>query len=279
MYDVVALSGYTAASLQPVVSGAFADYLVPMRPDVPQLDALLTRRGWEQAWSFGLSQDGRLVGFWLTGGDDLGNEAYCIMAGILPEARGKGGIDAMFGHVRAVTDNRPHRLEVIRGNDRAARAYRRLGFEAARVLHYYQLPGTATRLGEPEWPVAVEPWTAAELPPDSWLSYPAAWQNRRESQRRALQRPLWLTVREAGRLRGSAVLFPQNGDLAEIAVDPAVRGRGIGRALLTAALRHAETGRIVLTTVDARDRALCAWLERCGAELRLSQDEMVRATR
>jgi ribosomal protein S18 acetylase RimI-like enzyme len=277
MYDVVALSGYTAASLQPVVSGAFADYLVPMRPDVPQLDALLTRRGWEQAWSFGLSEDGRLVGFWLTGGDDLGNEAYCIMAGILPEARGNGGIDAMFGHVRAVTNNRPHRLEVIRGNDRAARAYLRLGFEAARVLHYYQLPGAAARLREPEWPVVVEPWTAAELPPESWLSYPAAWQNRRESQRRALQRPLWLTVRDAGRLWGSAVLFPQNGDLAEIAVDPAVRGRGIGRALLTAALRRAETGRIVLTTVDARDRALCAWLERCGAELRLSQDEMVRA--
>jgi ribosomal protein S18 acetylase RimI-like enzyme len=277
MFDVVDLSGYTAARLQPVVSGAFADYLVPMRPDVPQLDALLTRRGWEPAWSCGLWRGGRLVGFWLTGRDDLGNEAYCTMAGILPEARGNGGLDAMFGRVREVTSSRPHRLEVIRGNDRAAGAYRRLGFKAARMLHYYQLPGTAARLGEPEWPVVAEPWTAAELPPESWLSYPAAWQNRRESQRRALQPPLWLTVRDAGRLCGSAVLFPPSGDLAEIAVDPAVRGRGIGRALLSAALRHAETGRIALTTVDARDRALCAWLERRGAELRLSQDEMVRA--
>jgi ribosomal protein S18 acetylase RimI-like enzyme len=277
MYDVVDdLSGYTAASLHPVVSGAFADYLIPMRTDVSQLDALLTRRGWEPAWSCGLSQGGRLVGFWLTGNDDPGDEAYCIMAGILPEARGNGGLDAMFGHVRAATSSRPHRLEVIRGNDRAARAYRRLGFEAARVLHYYELRGTAARLGEPGWPVVVEPWTAAALPPESWLSYPAAWQNRREAQRRAPRPPLWLTVREAGRLRGSAVLFAHNGDLPEIAVDPAVRGRGIGRALLTAALRHAATGRIALTTVDARDRALCAWLENCGAELRLSQDEMVR---
>ena len=30
-----------------------------------------------------------------------------------------------------------------------------------------------------------------------------------------------------------------------------------------------------LATVDARDHALCSWLERCGAELTLSQDEMV----
>lgn len=82
-------------------------------------------------------------------------------------------------------------------------------------------------------------------------------------------------VREATVLRGSAVLFAQSGDLAEIAVDPAARGRGIGRALLAAALQHASPGRVALTTVDAQDHVLCSWLARCGAELTLSQDEMV----
>jgi ribosomal protein S18 acetylase RimI-like enzyme len=169
MYDVEDLSGYTAASLHPVVSGAFADYVIPMRTDVVQLDALLTRRGWEPAWSRGLSRDGRLVGFWLTGTDDVRGEAYCIMAGILPEARGSGGIDAMFGQVRAAASGRAHRLEVIRGNDRAARAYRRLGFETARVLHYYELLASAARLGEPGWPVAVEPgWPVATCPRSWW---------------------------------------------------------------------------------------------------------------
>ncbi|MDQ2813266.1 MAG: GNAT family N-acetyltransferase, partial [Actinomycetota bacterium] len=93
--------------------------------------------------------------------------------------------------------------------------------------------------------------------------------------RRARPHPVWLVVREAGVLRGSAVLFAESGDLAEIAVDPAARGRGIGRALLAAALEHASPGRVGLTTVDARDHALCSWLARCGAESALSQDEMV----
>jgi ribosomal protein S18 acetylase RimI-like enzyme len=274
-YVVGDLAGYQAADLHPVVAEAFADYVIPLRTDAASLDASLTRRGWEPAWSFGLFLAGRPVGFWLTGRDDGHGEAYCIMAGILPEARGDGGIDAMFARVLAATGARPHRLEVIRGNERAARAYRRLGFRAARVLHYYQLPRAKAVLGTPAWPAVAEPWMPAALPPESWLTYPLAWQNRREAQRRALPPPVWLVVREAGVLRGSAVLFAESGDLAEIAVDPAARGRGIGRALLAAALQHASPGRLALSTVDARDDVLCSWLARCGAELRLSQDEMV----
>jgi ribosomal protein S18 acetylase RimI-like enzyme len=278
-YAVDDLAGYQAADLSPVVSRAFADYLVPLRTDPASLEALLTRRGWEPAWSFGLFHGERLVGFWLTGRDDRRDEAYCTMAGILPEARGSGGIEALFAQVLAATSARPHQLEVIRGNERAARVYRRLGFRADRVLHYYQLTRATAVLGESAWSVVVEPWVPAALPPESWLTYPAAWQNRREAQRRALQRPVQLVVCEAGVLRGSAVLFADSGDLSEIAVDPAARGRGIGRALLAAALQHASPGRVALTTVDARDHALCSWLERCGAELRISQDEMVREGR
>jgi ribosomal protein S18 acetylase RimI-like enzyme len=274
-YVVRDLIGYQAADLQPVVAEAFAGYVVPLRVDAASLDALLNRRGWEPAWSSGLFGGGRLAGFWLTGRDDSHDEAYCIMAGILPEARGSGGIDAMFAGVLAAASARLHRLEVIRGNERAARAYRRLGFRAARVLHCYQLSRATAMPGELAWPVVVEPWTPAALPPGSWLTYPAAWQNRREAQRRAPQRPVCLVVREAGVLRGSAVLFTQSGDLAEIAVDPAARGRGIGRALLAAALQHASPGKVVLTTVDGQDHALCSWLARRGAELTVSQDEMV----
>lgn len=274
-YDTADLAGYQAADLHPVFSAAFADYVVPMRADVASLAALLTRRGWEPAWSSGLFREGRLVGLWLTGRDDGRDEAYCITAGILPEARGGGGIDAMFARVQAATNGRPHRLEVIRGNERAARAYRRLGFRATRVLHFYQLARATAAVGEPAWPAVVEPWKPAALPPESWLTYPAAWQNRRQAQRRAPHPPLWLTVREDGVLRGSAVLFAQTGDLAEMAVDPAARGRGIGRALLAAALEHAAPGRVALTTIDARDQALCSWLARCGGELTVSQDEMV----
>jgi hypothetical protein len=43
-----------------------------------------------------------------------------------------------------------------------------------------------------------------------------------------------------------------------------------------AALQHSAPARVALTTVDARDQAFCSWLERCGAELVISQDEMVR---
>lgn len=275
MHDVVVdgLDGYQVADLQPVVCAAFADYVVPMQPDEARLTELLTRRGWHPGWSSGLFRGGKLVGFWLTGRD--GPAAYCIIAGILPEARGSGGPDALFTRVLAVTGGRPHQLEVIRGNERAARAYRRLGFSASRVLNYVQLARAAATLGEPRWQAEAEPWAPEALPPVSWLPHPPAWQNRRTALSRARQPRLWLTVREAGVLRGSAVLFPQAGDLPEIAVDPAARGRGVGRALLAAALRHTATDQVTLSTVDAADEITGSWLARCGAEVKVSQDEMV----
>jgi hypothetical protein len=74
-YAVDDLHGYKAADLHRVVSDAFADYVIPLRTDAASLDALLSRRGWEPAWSFGLFDADRLVGFWLTGRDDSRNEA------------------------------------------------------------------------------------------------------------------------------------------------------------------------------------------------------------
>src|SRR6202453_4027669 len=126
-YVVGDLVGYQAADLHPVVSDAFADYIIPRRIDAARLDALLTRRGWEPAWSFGLFHAERLVGFWLTGRDEGHDEAYCIIAGILPEARGSGGVEAMFAPVLTATGARPHRLRGVRGNERASRGYPRMG--------------------------------------------------------------------------------------------------------------------------------------------------------
>lgn len=276
MHDVVdGLDGYRVADLHPVVCEAFADYVVPMQPDEARLTELLIRRGWHPAWSAGLFRGGRLAGFWLTGRDDPDDEAYCTMAGIVPAARGHGGLGALFAHVLAMTGARPHRLEVISSNERAARAYRRLGFRPARVLRYVQLARTAATLGEPRWQAEAESWAPAALPPPAWLPHPPSWQNRRTSLGRSAKPPLWLTVREGGVLRGSAVLFPHSGDLAEIAVDPVARGRGVGRALLTAALQRTAADRITLATIDARDELTSSWLLRCGAQVKLTQDEMM----
>ena len=92
------------------------------------------------AWSADLFHGRRLSGFWLTGRDSLDDEAYCAMAGIVPEARGHGGLGTLFANVLTVTGARLHRLEVISSNEQAARAYRRLGFT----------------LGEPPWQAEAE---------------------------------------------------------------------------------------------------------------------------
>ena len=90
MGDVVDdLAGYRAADLYPVVSEAFADYVIPLRADAASLDALLTRRGWEPAWSFGLFRRGRLAGFWLTGRADNAEPKVTELIETLGRAMGR----------------------------------------------------------------------------------------------------------------------------------------------------------------------------------------------
>ena len=59
-------------------------------------------------------------------------------------------------------------------------------------------------------------------------------------------------------------------EIHTIAVDPDHRGRGVGRALLAAASRHAAEvldARVLEMTVIAQRAELIAWYERCGYAL------------
>jgi ribosomal protein S18 acetylase RimI-like enzyme len=72
-----------------------------------------------------------------------------------------------------------------------------------------------------------------------------------------------------------AVLFPGNGDLAQLAVRPEARRRGLGTALLHEAATVAGKP-LRIMNVDERDRGIANFLERAGAIRTVRQLEMAR---
>lgn len=99
------------------------------------------------------------------------------------------------------------------------------------------------------------------------------WQNSVASIRRANEP--YVVV---GDERGGAVVFPSNGDVPLLAVAPAHRRKGIGRALLAEA--HAAAGkRLRIMNIDDRETGIAAFLEKCGAQTMVRQIEMVIAPR
>jgi ribosomal protein S18 acetylase RimI-like enzyme len=73
-----------------------------------------------------------------------------------------------------------------------------------------------------------------------------------------------------------AIVFPSNGDLAQLAVRPEARRRGLGTRLLRAAAELAGKP-LRIMNVDERNAGIAAFLERNGAVRTVRQLEMVRA--
>ena len=100
-----------------------------------------------------------------------------------------------------------------------------------------------------------------------------AWQNSDGSIARA--KAPYVTI---GDDRGYAILFPNNGDLAQLAVRRDQRRRGIGTKLLQSAAAIAGKP-LRIMNVDERDLGIAAFLEHNGATKTVRQLEMIRPLR
>lgn len=256
---------------------AFSDYLLPMQMDEEQLAAMLRRRGWRPELSVGAWRDGALVGLWLSGVhcDEAGPSGYCIATGVLPAARRQGLLQAMAAAAcqrLASRGIRRQRLEVIADNVAALNAYTGLGYRPHRRLDCYRIE-TAIAAPAGDWSLCdddLEQW------PRWALDFEPAVPNSRDSLQRA-QPPLrLLTARRDGDLIGYA-LYSAAGDIAELAVRPDSRRRGVARSLLTATQASIGAAQLSFNNLDAGDQAMAELLRGCGGRLWLSQWEMRRA--
>src|SRR5262249_52400180 len=116
---------------------AFSDYVVKMQPTKEQLLETLTRRGMKYEISVGGFDNGKLVGFNLNGIDNWTEKltVYDTSTGIIPEYRGKGItyklFDFSFPKLRELKVEQ-YLLEVLDSNEKAIRAYTKIGFKEIR---------------------------------------------------------------------------------------------------------------------------------------------------
>jgi len=240
---------------------AFSDYVVPFAPTTEQLFEMLTRRGWKPELSVGAFDGERMVGFTANGFD--GVTAYDSGTGVVPSHRRQGLSRAMFDWLTPRLRDagaRNYLLEVIETNAAAEALYRGLGFVETRRFdcYVYEARPDAPQFG----------FTS---PNPAWWDVQPPWQNSSDSLARARDPHVVI-----GDERGYAVVFPSNGDLAQLAVAPEHRRRGLGRQLLDAA--GAIAGKpLRILNVDDRDAGIAAFFQSIGARRIIRQIEMVLA--
>ncbi|HYK05529.1 MAG TPA: GNAT family N-acetyltransferase [Thermoanaerobaculia bacterium] len=224
---------------------AFSDYVVKLSPTREQLAEMLTRRGYLPEASVGMFDDGRLVAFTLNGVD--GERAYDSGTGVVLSHRRRGlGRRIMEASMDVLRERgcASYVLEVIDANAPAVELYRGLGFRETRGLQCWSLTAEAVKAA-----------TAV-------AALRTAWQNSDASVARAKDAHVVL-----GDERGSVILFPGNGDLAQL------RGMVDSALLKEAATIAGKPLRIM--NVDERDREMAAFLEVAGATKTVRQLEMM----
>lgn len=263
---------------------AFSDYQIKIQMTKERFDAINIRRGLDYALSVGaFDSNNKMIGLVLNGTDRWEGKltAYDMGTGVVPKYREKGIGDAMFTFsLPKLREARvkQYLLEVLRSNEKAYRLYKKKGFKETRILECLKISTsklktkdipeqntTTIQIEKPDWDLFKTFW--------GWTP---SWQNSIGSMKRCPEEKIILGAFHKNELKGYGILYPESGDISQIAVDKEFRRRGIGSQLLREFAKRAETARkLSILNIDSSSKETLSFFRSIGFENFASQYEMV----
>jgi len=274
----------TAADQRPedlhqAMLGAFADYPVPMKSDLDGFMNMLAQRSFDPDLSRVVLAGNRVAAFWFVGRRDTA--VYLITSGCTPEHR-RQGLSHMLGArcMAALTEAgmTSLQLEVISDNAPALSLYRSLGFIERRRLGCFTLVAPDDTDDDPA-PAAIafdQSWQDVMQSARQLRDWEPSWQHDDGSILAAGDSAVCATHHDQGELSGYAVLLRTPGVIAQVAVHPARRRNGLGKALVQSLREHAPGRPLRILNADASDRSFTRFVARIGGTHFLDQFELVK---
>lgn len=267
------LSGTPLSLIVDCLVQSFADYFVPMTPDVNYWAARFKANRVDFNYSYGMFDENQLIGFIIIAIDEYEGQlnAYNGGTGVLPAYRNQKVVDQLYKFALPEFRKRGVEkctLEVIEQNLRAIRVYERIGFAKSKFYRCYK--GSLTTSGD-----------AADL-----ITIPFEEINQYELQQ--FQMPSWdhtaKSVLEAGDTyqsfadsedgyqNGFCVLNPANGFIAQLGLfHPTASWRSILESI------GGKYPQVKINNIDNRRTSLVEALSESGLENHINQYEMEMA--
>ncbi len=262
---------------------AFANYQVPVQLNETQFATKIKREGILPTFCVAAFAATEMVGFILTGlGEWQGKPtAYNAGTGVIAAYRGHHITQQLYRFLLPKlwqSGVEQCLLEVITDNAPALKSYYEIGFRVSRTLESYRVVKQNLLLQAP-LPAAI---TFTETTTPDWTLYTCfgdvepSWQNMAASFKRSPDKKIVIEARDA-RLQvvGFIAFFPENGAIVQVAVQPQLRGRGIGTGLLREAVQRIAASALMFINVDTTSNTLIRYLKHRQFTLLLTQYEMV----
>lgn len=275
MLVLTSLENTPLPQLHTVFCEAFGDYSVPIDMPLERFQSNMKRNGYDPSVSVGAFDDGRLVGFIMSGhriweGCDT---AYDMGTGVIPAFRGQGIAKDMVGQLKTLlADNGLSRyiLEVITTNTKALSLYEKSGFRKRRDFSCLRIDKSSLDT-KPSYrhdhPSSID----STLVEDFWDESPS-WQNSSDSIQAISDSIQISTVALDGKIVGYGLVNPANGDIPQLAVDKTYRKRGIGRSLISDLASMSSSKQLRL--INVADEAIQSFLLHLDFEVYVRQYEM-----
>jgi ribosomal protein S18 acetylase RimI-like enzyme len=225
------------AALHAALLEAFSDYIVPFQLTKAQFENHIAVNAVDINNSVGAFADGKMVGFTLNG-FGLWNDkstVYDAGTGVFPGFRGKGVATEIFEFMLpALKQNgiRQILLEVITGNEKAVRLYRKMDFRKTRRLLLFEQQKPVDCASKSDFIIRETPAPDWELLKTFWDGN-TSWQNSVEALNRALTRKIVLGAFHRENCVGYGVVFPKSANIVQLAVDKNLRRRGVASLILS----------------------------------------------
>lgn len=261
---------------------AFSDYIVPFQLTEEQFRIHIVLNAVDLSRSMACFDNGHLVGFSLNGFGKWNGipTVYDAGTGVISSHRKRGISESMFRKMLSIFRDEGYKqclLEVIRQNEPAVRLYEKLGFERTRDLYLMQ----ATELrAVTKIPDGIEIREIAKPDPAILYSFGEgrpSWQNTAEAIERSLSVKQIMGAFDSEICVGFVAFNTRVGRVAQIAVKPGYRRRGIGSNLLAAMEAVTLPGnKLQVINIDAELTGSVEFFRSCGFEVILEQFEMLK---
>lgn len=272
------LETFSIQDITNVFNQAFDDYIIPIQLTQMNLLDKIKSENIFLDYSIGISVEGKLVAFMLTGIDSKDNTmlSYNAGTGVIPEFRGNHFPQKMYDHLLPLLRKNNityHKLEVITQNTKAIQIYEKLGYQISKQVSCFKGTASAPNSPSPFIYRRIDVIDESEVQP-FWNHQPT-YQNTLSSINRNSELHESIGAFFKGNCVGYIIFVTTTGRIKQFGVHPDFRQKGIGKQLFYEVQKNNPNSEVSLINIDNNDSETISFLQKINLNRTVEQFEMI----